>query len=149
MYPYGGWNGKSALTHAYNDYNTTTLFLSLNYERLFGDHEIKGLLFTEVFQSKASSFSAFRTNFPEDGLDELSFGGQLQKDATGGSYTNARRSYVGRLNYNYKEKYLLEASLRADGSVAFPKGKKYGFFPAFSVGWRVSEEAFWKDRLVS
>ncbi len=145
IYPYGGFNGKASLRRSFDEYNSTTLYLSLNYERLFGDHEVEGLFFTEVFEANASDFFAFRTNFPAIGLDELLYGGDIQKDANGGSYTDARRSYVGRINYNYKQKYLFEVSMRADGSVAFPTSKKYGFFPAFSAGWRVSEESFWKD----
>ncbi len=145
LYPVGGHNGKASLKRSFDEYNSTTLYLGVNYERLFGDHEIKGLFFTEIFEADASDFFAFRTNFPAIGLDELLYGGELQKDANGGSYDDARCSYVGRANYNFKQKYLLEASFRVDGSAAFPKSKKYGFFPAFSAGWRVSEEAFWKD----
>jgi TonB-linked SusC/RagA family outer membrane protein len=145
LYPVGGYNGKTSLRRSFDEYNSTTLYLSLNYERLLGDHEIKGLFFTEIFDADASDFYAFRTNFPAIGLDELLYGGELEKDSNGGSYEDARCSYVGRINYNYKQKYLLEASIRADGSVAFPKDKKYGFFPAFSAGWRVSEESFWKN----
>jgi hypothetical protein len=54
-------------------------------------------------------------------------------------------SYFGRLNYNYKEKYLLEANLRIDGSSRFAEDFKFGVFPSFSAGWRISEESFMKD----
>ena len=50
--------------------------------------------------------------------------------------------YFGRINYNYKEKYLLEANLRYDGTSKFPSGMKWRWFPSFSAGWRLSEEAF-------
>ncbi|MDH4460696.1 MAG: TonB-dependent receptor [Flectobacillus sp.] len=54
-------------------------------------------------------------------------------------------SYLGRVNYDYAGKYLLSASIRRDGSSLFAPGKKWGTFPAASIGWRISEEAFMKD----
>src|SRR5690606_9788109 len=55
---------------------------------------------------------------------------------------DGRQSFVMRGNYTFKQRYLLEASFRLDGSVAFPESKKFGFFPAVSAGWRISEEPF-------
>ncbi|WP_177195044.1 SusC/RagA family TonB-linked outer membrane protein [Parapedobacter indicus] len=145
VYPYGGWNGKTALSQQYSDYNTTTLNLSLNYQRQFGDHEVGGIVLVEQFDAKSKEFSGFRTNFPANGLDELLYGGQEQKDANGSSFTDGRRSFVGRLQYAYKDRYLLEASFRSDGSVAFPTSNKYGNFPAVSAGWKLSEEPFFRN----
>lgn len=54
-------------------------------------------------------------------------------------------SFFGRLNYNYKEKYYLEASFRVDGSSRFVKDKRWGFFPSVSASWRISEEEFMED----
>jgi TonB-linked SusC/RagA family outer membrane protein len=59
--------------------------------------------------------------------------------------TEARMGWLGRLNYDYANKYLFEASARYDGSWKFPPGHRWGFFPSGSVGWRISEEAFWKE----
>ncbi len=145
IYPYGGWNGKTALTEQYSDYNTTTLNLSLNYKREFGDHEVGGIVLVEQFDARSKNFSGFRTNFPANGLDELLYGGQVQKDANGSSFTDGRRSFVGRLQYAYKDRYLLEGSFRSDGSVAFPTSNKYGNFPAISAGWKLSEESFFRN----
>ncbi|WP_418122018.1 SusC/RagA family TonB-linked outer membrane protein [Chryseobacterium sp. PTM-20240506] len=58
---------------------------------------------------------------------------------------NELQSYFGRVNYNFDKKYLLTASLRADGSTRFGKNNKYGYFPSFAVGWTVSNENFLKD----
>ncbi len=145
IYPYGGWNGKTALTQSYSDYNTTTLNLSLSYKRAFQDHHINAIALFEQFDAKSKNFYAFRTNFPANGLDELLYGGQVQKDANGGSFTDGRMSYVARVDYSYKNKYLLEGSFRTDGSVAFPAARKYGFFPAVSAGWKISEEDFFNN----
>jgi len=145
IYPYGGWNGKTALTQSYSDYNTSTLNLSLNYKRSFGDHELSGIALFEQFDAKSKNFYGFRTNFPANGLDEMLYGGQVQKDANGGSFTDGRMSYVARVDYSFKNRYLLEASFRSDGSVAFPTTNKYGFFPAASAGWKLSEEDFFRN----
>lgn len=58
---------------------------------------------------------------------------------------SARLGYMGRINYEYKHKYLLEMAARYDGSWKFAPGHRWGFFPSVSVGWRASEEEFWKN----
>jgi TonB-linked SusC/RagA family outer membrane protein len=62
-----------------------------------------------------------------------------------GKRTQARLGWLGRVNYNYASKYLLELSARYDGSWKFPPDHRWGFFPSASAGWRISEEAFWQD----
>lgn len=63
--------------------------------------------------------------------------------------TQARLGYMGRINYDYKHRYLLELAARYDGSWKFPPHHRWGFFPSVSVGWRVSEEKFWQNSAVS
>lgn len=72
--------------------------------------------------------------------------------AYGSAYDFALRSYFGRINYNYLEKYLVEANFRIDGSSRFNENKRWGTFPSFSIGWRISEEDFfekWKATVSS
>ena len=57
----------------------------------------------------------------------------------------ANKAFVGRINYDYKSKYLAEFSFRYDGSSKFAKGSQWGFFPAFLGAWRISEESFFKN----
>lgn len=149
IYPYGGWNGKTALTESYSEYNASTINLSLNYKRTIGEHAVNAIALFEQFDAKSKNFYGFRTNFPANGLDELLYGGQVQKDANGGSFDDGRQSYVARVDYAFKHRYLLEGSFRADGSVAFPTSKKYGYFPAVSAGWRISEEPFFANSRLS
>ncbi len=59
----------------------------------------------------------------------------------------ARMNYFGSVNYDYGQKYLAEFVWRYDGSYMFPEGNQFGFFPGISVGWRVSEENFWKNNI--
>jgi len=61
---------------------------------------------------------------------------------SGGEYWESQMGYFGRVNYNYKEKYLLEANLRYDGTSKFPTDLKWRYFPSFSAGWRVNEESW-------
>ncbi len=58
-------------------------------------------------------------------------------------------SYFGRVNYDFANKYFLQATIRRDGQSALAPGNKYGLFPGFSVGWRISEERFWKPRFIN
>jgi TonB-linked SusC/RagA family outer membrane protein len=74
-------------------------------------------------------------------------GGDLEKDNNGSASENARLNYFGRFNYSYKQKYLAEFVWRYDGSYIFPAVSRFGFFPGVSLGWRISEEGFWKDNI--
>ncbi len=87
-------------------------------------------------------------------MPDIDFGSTTTADwgTGGGSGISARDNYFGRFNYNYKMKYLAELVFRYDGSANFPVGKRYGFFPSASLGWRISEEEFmrsvsWMDEL--
>lgn len=62
--------------------------------------------------------------------------------------TQARLGYMGRINYDYKHRYLLELAARYDGSWKFPPHHRWGFFPSVSAGWRISEESFWKNSVI-
>ena len=85
---------------------------------------------------------AFKRFFLSNDLDQLSFGGQDGQYSQGTGSEIARIHYYGRLNYNYKEKYLLEAVVTYDGSYTFPEATRYGVFPGLSAGWVVSKESF-------
>ena len=75
--------------------------------------------------------------------------GQALKDGRGTEYSTANESkligYFGRLNYNYDDRYLLTATLRADGSSSFAKESRWGWFPSVALAWKVNNEAFLKD----
>ncbi len=135
---------KTELTENFTQTQEITYNLSLNYERQFKKHFVSALLLTEGYTSNGDKLEAYRTNFSSTVIDQLFAGGSSEINNTGSGSENARLGYVGRINYNYAERYLLEVSARYDGSENFPPGNRFGFFPAFSVGWRLSEEAFWK-----
>lgn len=137
---------KSSLSQGYaNDYQLTYQF-GLNYDRSFGKH---GLSVLGLFEAKSNdyiSFGASRRNYNLS-IDEINLGSSSQADmSTSGTSSSARQmGLVYRIAYDYNKKYLLEASGRYDGSYYFAPENRFGFFPAFSVGWRLSEEKFIKD----
>ena len=120
-------------------------YASLTANRSFKQHEIKLLAGTSLETLYSRNFRAYREGFTFPEYRVLDAGAQENMSASGNASEWALHSLFGRLNYNYKSKYLFEANARYDGSSRFAKGRKYGFFPSFSVGWRISEEDFMKD----
>ncbi len=136
------------LWQSMTDGNSSTLRALINYQHTFGEyHNIKLLLGTERISGESTNFNAYRRYFTSTAIDQMFAGGNLLKDNGGSAdpYLNsARLSYFGRFNYDFEGKYLAEFVFREDGSYVFPPGSQYGFFPGVSLGWRVSEENFWK-----
>jgi len=118
---------------------------TLNYTKKYHGHEINTMLgFTaQNRQNKIRNISG--SGFPTDELSVINGAAQFDVKNTYTSSESIRlMSYLGRINYGYKDKYLLSASLRRDGSSFFSKGNKWGYFPSVSAGWRVTEEKFMK-----
>ncbi|MBX2923790.1 MAG: TonB-dependent receptor [Chitinophagaceae bacterium] len=119
-----------------------------NYDGSFGNHNVAVLGLFEAKANDLTSLMATRRNFNLT-VDEINLGSSSAADmSTGGSSSAARQAgLVYRVAYNYAQKYLVEASGRYDGSYYFAPDKRWGFFPAFSVGWRLSEENFMKNKI--
>lgn len=146
-YPIGiQGNQKPTFNEFYGENKMYTYQGLLNYAGSFGKSDITGLLVTEYRNVTWQNFGAQRTNYNLS-IDELGYGGPLPTDATnyGSSGGQKQLGYVYRVGYAYDQKYLFEASGRYDGSYVFAPGHRFGFFPAFSAGWRLSEERFIKD----
>ena len=145
----GGSAGKARLDESQTNTSLVTANLKLNYSKQFGRNTINSFLIYEESTNKVESFGATRLNFPTIQTPELSQGGSAaaDKDNSGYSTIFTRRSYIGRLAYDYGEKYMAEAQFRVDGSSIFPKGKQYGFFPSVSAGWRISKENWFKNNV--
>ncbi|MEQ9285763.1 MAG: TonB-dependent receptor [Cyclobacteriaceae bacterium] len=116
---------------------------AMEYQKSFGDHYLKVLGLTEQLTRQESFLSASRTDLISSSLTDI-FSGSTEFDETGGSSNSdmGRKSYVGRFNYRFRERYLLEATFRADGNVRFSPQKRWGYFPSVSLGWILSEEGF-------
>lgn len=115
----------------------------INYTGSFGKSDITGLLVGEARNTKSLMFDAGRINYNLS-IPELFAGGTGATDLSnsGSSTGQKQRSLVYRLTYGYDNKYLFEATGRYDGNYYFAPGKRFGFFPAFSVGYRISQENF-------
>ena len=94
----------------------------------------------------ANSLSAFRGGYQSNDLTQINVGAADGQTNSGTANEWALDSYFTRLQYNYKEKYLLEGTVRVDGSSRFPKNKRYTTFPTMAIGWRLSEEDLIKDK---
>ena len=135
----------NALTNA-NAYDINwTWSNTLNYNKTFGVHKLGVLLGTEAIRGTGRDFTATRTTFfSEDPQYMFLNAGTAGINNTGAGYEWALFSIFGKINYALKDRYLLEATVRRDGSSRFGQNNRYGTFPAFSAGWRLSEEAFLK-----
>jgi TonB-linked SusC/RagA family outer membrane protein len=129
--------------------SSVRLQTSLNYTRTFADkHNVSGLLLYEEYENEGTSFWASRTGYVVP-IDQIFAGPDLNKNNNGSAYDNGRQSLVGRANYDYLGKYLIEYSFRYDGSAKFPVDKRWGLFSGVSAGWRLSEENFIRDNFSS
>lgn len=115
---------------------------TLSYEKVFGRHNISAVAGYTAQKNKIRANQVQAENFPDDLVQTVS-GGQV----TGGTATEEEWSlvsYLGRVNYSFMDRYLLTATIRSDRASRFGEGNKVGYFPSFSAGWRVSDEAFMK-----
>lgn len=143
----GGSANRARLDESHNNQTLSTSNIKLNFERQLGRHHINTFVAFEQSKRSEENFNAWRLNYSTVETPELSQGGSAPEDEynDGWSSAFARRSYIGRIAYNFSEKYLAEVQMRIDGSSIFPKGKQYGYFPAVSAGWRLSEEQWFQN----
>jgi TonB-linked SusC/RagA family outer membrane protein len=139
-------NAKNANGRVYkttNRYVTYTFGQQLNWNRKFGDHTIGALFGHEYYEYKHDYLYAAKANVV-DGIDELRPAATLY-DADSYSNKHAIESWLGRVQYNYKDKYYFDASLRSDGSSRFHKDNRWGTFWSLGGNWRISAEEFMKN----
>ena len=141
----------SGMREGYDKYYNNNYYTGqvlINFNKSFGKHNLAALAGFESYEHIYKYTEASRQGGGNDELTEslntLDQSSQKNKD---GGYEMARLSYFGRVQYDYAGKYLFEANLRSDASSRFPKHNRWGVFPAFSAGWRISEEAFIKDNI--
>lgn len=139
--------GQISLNDWSNYYYTITWNARLGYNHTFAEkHKVGAFVAYEQSKYKYHSLSGYRTNFLSNKLMDLFAGSSIPADKDNSGYTNltTRMNYFGRVNYSYMDKYLLEATLRVDGSMNFAPGHRWGTFPSFSAGWVISDEPFYK-----
>jgi len=137
---------EKSINVAYKSFQGT-----VDYTKTFnGAHNLSALVGYSWEDQSSRMLQASRDNFPGNNLPYLSAGSPDNQLNEGGGnkdhdYDWVIQSVFGRLQYNYKERYLFETTMRYDGSSRFPVNERYGFFPSAAVGWRLSEENFMRD----
>jgi TonB-linked SusC/RagA family outer membrane protein len=118
---------------------------SLTYENVFhADHYVKALVLCEAINSFNHGFWTGRSGFETYTLEHMSGGDPTTATNSESISEMGRVSWIGRFNYGYKSRYLLEVILRADASAKFHSDHRWGYFPSVSLGWMISEESFMK-----
>lgn len=119
------------------------------YTRQFGKHNATLMASHESQESKYQALSAGRTGFLTNDIMDVNAGDSKSATNGGGTYPWAQESYLGRLNYNYDNRYLVTATYRRDGSPNFGADKRWGSFPSVSAAWRLSREKFFSVSAIS
>ncbi len=118
----------------------------LTYQKKINEHTFKLMVGTTSERFSLNYFTASRKDVPSaENLWYISTGNANTSTNDGYGDAWARNSYIGRLNYNFKDTYLITSTLRADGSSRFPVQNRWGYFPSFGMAWVMSNEAFLKD----
>jgi TonB-linked SusC/RagA family outer membrane protein len=118
--------------------------LTANYKLAINNHSLTALVGYSYQQFNTEGVSAGNTNFPIDGFiyNNLYAGNGAKPSVNSWASKSSLGSYFGRINYSFKGKYLLTATIRADGDSDFNPDYRWGYFPSASVGWRFSDEEF-------
>lgn len=143
-----GTDGSAEISNYKN--NDTQFETTLNYIRSFGPHSLQALLGYTYQKGTENSAGMSNVGFDFDDTETNDIGsgtGLLNGKAGLSSYKESHTyiGFFGRVLYNYDQRYLASVSLRRDGSSRFGKNNKWGWFPAVSLGWRISREAFLRD----
>lgn len=139
----GGFNTGYGVRSGYG--YTWTFTNTLNWEKVFGLHDVKLLAGTEAVENRFEQVGGDRNGyypFTTPDFWTLNLGSEVGLTNFSDRSFWALTSYFGRLDYTFANKYLLNATLRRDGSSRFAEAVRYGYFPSVSVGWRISDEGF-------
>lgn len=144
---------KTATTgQTYNRDNYWKFNHVVNYNQTIGKHDIAALAGFEEERTWSRTSNVTMQGLIDPNIDDIDVGTEFYS-SYGNNTEFKARSWFGRATYAYDSKYLFEVNLRSDGSSRFAKDNRWGYFPAFSAGWRLSEESFmnrtkgWLDNL--
>ena len=141
-----GIDGKAKRSFAKS--SNTNLEWITNFSTRIKNHQIRAMVGYSYMYGVSQGFDAENWNFDSDALGYNNLGAGLYASIEGKTMMESSKSdhklisFFGRVNYDWKERYMLTFSLRHEGSSRFGKNHKWGNFPAFSLGWRISDEKF-------
>ena len=137
---------KTGVNDAFSKYFHWTFNNFLTYNKTFNKHTVGVTAGTVAEEENSTYFGASAsTGISNDPYLQVLDAQTQDRNNNGSEYRRAYESYVGRMTYNYDERYLLQASIRRDGSYRFAPGKRWGTFPSVGIGWRTSNEKFFKN----
>ena len=119
--------------------------ITLNYENSWDEHDLKATFVAESTTFERDYLMGSRTDPLSFEAPYLNYSSEAERNNAEIFSQSARSSYVGRVNYDYKQKYLFEATMRADATARYAVEGRWGYFPSISFGWRISQEDFMKD----
>ena len=141
--------GPTNLDISDTDNTYTSVEALAQYNNTFGKHGLN-IMAGYSFEEWTNKYLwGARNTFPTTSLSELVSGDASTASNTSSLTESTLMSFFGRVNYNFDERYLLEANIRYDGSSHFAKKKRWGVFPSVSAAWRISQESFWKESSVA
>jgi TonB-dependent starch-binding outer membrane protein SusC len=126
----------------------------LTYQKVFNDkHDVTIIGGTSALANRYDGSGGSNTNLPSNDPKDAYISNTIDPIESQTAYQFATESsllsYFGKSNYTYDNKYIASATLRRDGSSKFGKNNRYGLFPSFSAGWKVSQESFWKSKIIN
>ncbi|HNP22307.1 MAG TPA: TonB-dependent receptor [Panacibacter sp.] len=140
-----GNTGSNSFTEQSNYNSQWTWNNTLTYNNTFGEHNVRVLVGTEAVNYYGRNVTGTRSSYFSENPDYWILGaGTGTQSNDGGAYQSALWSQFAKLEYGYAGKYLLNASIRRDGSSVFAEDVRYGYFPSVSGAWRISQENFMK-----
>lgn len=136
---------KDSYTKALDYAEQYTFTATLSYERLFaGKHDLRVMVGYEAKRSQLADLSSTASDFPINNPESFALSTNPTKSASGALSEDRFLSQFARLNYTYDNRYLLTMNVRRDGSPKFGPKHRWGVFPSVSVGWKISEEPFFR-----
>ena len=135
-------NDVASLTSGSSDNTYWNWNQMLQYNTRIGKHDLGVMASHESQESHWENVSGSKKGFVTNSVPDLNVGNTQGATTSGGQSPWAMESYFGRLNYTYNDKYIVQGSIRADGSVNFGPDNKWGYFPSVSAAWRVTQEPF-------
>ena len=139
-----GWQ-QNVNAYLENNHNLNSYWSwsqTLQYTKQLGKHHINAMATHEAQESDWKNLRGSRSGFLTNEVLDLNAGNAASAGNAGGQGVWAMESYLGRINYNFDDRYIVTAAYRADGSANFGPGEKWGYFPSISAVWRLSEEDF-------
>ncbi len=137
------YHGPNELRKDETNWNRGSIDIVANYNKTFGQkHKLGAMLGYHSELYKYSYLQLSRTNFPNNELTDINAGAASSQKNEGYTRELALESFFGRVNYDYDGRFLAEVNVRADASSRFHEDYRWGVFPSFSAGWRISEEKF-------